>query len=204
MERIIGIKFGSGEFVYDEQHIEICSVISRSVFQYLIDNCPVTFNQILYPYADMLSLSYQRGTESTKIFGTHMILRGIEEDFVASALFHGLEAVTDNDWQPDVTVHHFWLNDGCAAAEEIAAFLECGCDVPTVGDFAKMLSGFVAHWRIREAAKVFASFSEMSYRVSKGAVCGLAGGRLALRWDIEPHIIEKLNNICFQKTGITE
>lgn len=199
----MGLKFGGDGFVGTEQNIAMCSAISRGVFRYLINNCPVTFHQILYPYADMLSLSCNPGTESTRIFGTHMILGGIEEDFVAAALFDGFASVADNGRQPDVTVHHFRLNDGCPTVEEIAAFLECDSDVPTVGDFAKMLGGFVSHWHIREAAKVFASFSEMSYRVSTGAVCGLAGGQLALRRDIDPNVMEEIRQICFQKTGIT-
>lgn len=202
MEKILGLRFGGSDFGYNEQNIKICSAVSQNMLQYLIDNYPVTFNQILYPYADMLSLSCKNGSESTQIFGTHLILRGVEEEFVAEVLFHGLQSAAEHEWQPDVIVHHFGTVDGCAAAEEIAAFLQCDCTVLTVGDFAQMLGGFVPHWRIREAAKAFASFSEMSYRVSKGAICGLAGGRLALREDIEPIVTEKLRSICYQKTCV--
>lgn len=198
----MGLRWGGLDFVYDEQHITTCSLISRGVFRYLIDNYPVTLNQILFPYADMLSLSGNRGSESTQIFGTHLILRGVEEAFVAEALFHGLQSVAEHEWQPDVIVHHFGRVDGCVAAEEMAAFLQCNSTVPTVGDFAKMLGGFVPDWGIREAAKAFASFSEMSYRVSKGAICGLAGGCLALREDIDPTVTQKLRDICYQKTGV--
>lgn len=202
MEQILGVRFGGHDFVYDEQQIAACSLISCGVLRYLVDNYPVTLNQILFPYADMLSLSGKNGSESTQIFGTHMILRGVEEDFVAAALFDGLSSAAEHDRQPDVIVHHFSTVGGCAAAEEIAAFLKCDGIVPTVGDFAQMLGGFVSHWRIREAAKAFASFSEMSYRVSKGAIVGLAGGRLTLRENVAPTVMGKLQSICYQKTGV--
>lgn len=201
MEKLLGLRFGGRDLLYDEARISACSLASRVALRHLVDNYPVTFGQVVFPYADMLSLSGKTGTESTQIFGTHLILRGVEEEFVAAALSEGLAAAAESGWQPDVVVHHFYTMDGCAAAEEIAAFLACHCEGQTVGDFAGMLGGFVPHWRIREAAKAFASFSEMAYRITKGGVCGLAGGTLALRGGLFPECVEKVRDVCFQKTG---
>lgn len=201
MERLLGLRFGGGDLVYDGEHIAICSLASRVMLWHLMDNCPVTFSQLLYPYADALSLSGKNGTESTQIFGTHLILRGVEEVSVAAALADGLAAAAERGWEPDVIVHHFYMADGCAAAAEIAAFLACRCEGETVGDFGGMLGGFVPHWRIREAAKVFASFSEMTYRLTKGGVYGLAGGKLLLHDGLPTACIEKVRTVCFQKTA---
>lgn len=202
MEEIIGIKLGGNDFEYTEHNIYMCSSISRYMLKYIIDNYPLTFNQILYPYADMLSLSGKVGTESTQIFGTHIILRNVCGDIVSSLLEYCVKSaidMTNGVIQPGTV--QFSLSEGCVAAEDIAEFLKCECSVQTVGDFGKMLNGFVPHWRIREAAKAFASFSEMSYRISNGAVCGLSGGRLALRDSFNMCRVDEIKKVCFQKTG---
>ena len=204
MENLLGLRFFGADVVYDGQKIEICSLASRVALRYLADHYPVTLNQMVFPYADRLSLSGKPGSESTQLFGTHLILRNVAEEAVAEALSEGLSATAaaNGDWQPDVVVHHFGMSDGCAAAEEIAAFLECSCDGTTVGDFAGMLGGFLPHWRIREAAKEFASFSEMAYRVTKGGVYGLAGGALLLHDGLASDVIDRVRDVCWQKTGV--
>ena len=93
----------------------------------------------------------------------------------------------------------FSLTEGSVAAEEINDFLKDENQLTTVGDYGITLSGFVPHWRIREASKTFGSFSEMAYRRSKGAVCGLSGGKLVLKSGCD--CVEDLTEIFFQKTG---
>ncbi len=208
MESIIGIKFGRNGSAYTEHNIAACSLVSRGMFKFMIDKRPTTFSQILYPYADMLSLCGESGTESTQIFGTHMILHNIGNDIVAAALEYGMDFAVQNGLASDTAgdilplqIIGFTPSDGYVAAEDIAEFLQCGCDAQTVGNFSEMLSGFIPHWRIREAAKVFASFSEMSYRVSKGLICGLSGGKLALYGETDAQTLNEIKKICFRKTG---
>ena len=87
-------------------------------------------------------------------------------------------------------------------SSDAAEFLDAGaeCALPSVGSFSEMLSGFVPHWRIRECARIFASFSEMSYRRAKGEIVGLLGGRLILTPQCD--CPEALSVIFTQKTGV--
>lgn len=208
MERITGICLSGGETACSREGLAACSVVARGMLRYLVESCAVTYAQVLFPYADALSLSGAKGTESTRLFGTHLLLRNVNGEHIRAAFQAGMAFAASEGFAPERAGIRrcegtaFPLIEGCAAAENIAAFLRCECDAPTVGNFAAMMGGFVPHWRVREAAKEFASFSEMAWRVSKGGVCGLAGGRLVLRGDGQDETAEKLRDICFRKTGV--
>ncbi len=205
MESIIGIKFNIS---HTPQNIKVCSEISAECCSYLMRNCPITYSQILYPYADALSLSGKKGAEGTRIFGTHAIFHGIHADELNVAVEFGIKFVSEKlEIDEDVLaasfsaeITEFMLTDSSVSAEQLHEFLhtESG-ELTLVGDFGKMMSGFMPHWRIREAARVFASFSEMSYRKSGCKVYGLAGGKLVV--DNECANIAALEDIFHQKTG---
>lgn len=205
MENIIRIKFN---IAYTPQNIAVCSEISAECCRCLMQDYPVTYSQILYPYADALSLSGKKGTEGTRIFGTHAIFRGINADSLINAVEFGIKSAAEKFGLDEAEVKEkfpaeiteFMLTDGSVSAGQIHEFLraESG-EFAAVGDFGKMLSGFMPHWKIREAARVFASFSEMSYRKSGGRVYGLAGGKLAVSGECDD--IAALEDIFRQKTG---
>lgn len=205
MENIIGIKFN---IEVTPQNIAVCSEISAACCRCLMQDYPVTYSQILYPYADALSLSGRKGTEGTRIFGTHAIFRGIDAETLSKAVELGIrsaaekfeldEAELSEGFPAELT--EFKLTDGSVSAGQLHEFLRAErVEFAAVGDFGKMLSGFMPHWKIREAARVFASFSEMSYRKSGGKVYGLAGGRLAVSKEFDN--IAVLEDIFRQKTG---
>ena len=209
-ETIIGIQWGGGAHnEYSESEVALCSFASWRMLHCLMD-FPVTYSQVLFPYADALSLSEKKGTESTRVFGTHLLLRNVSEEAVEKMLDSGREFLSELCYDsetdfpqrlaPQVTA--FSLNEGSVCADDLAAFLqgECG-EWQTVGDFSKMLSGFVPHWRIREAARVYASFTEIAYRQSRGAIAGLCGGRAVLRDGCGDALKDELEKLFYQKTG---
>lgn len=205
MEKVIGMKFN---IEYTPQNIALCSAISAGCCRCLMQNYPVTYSQILYPYADALSLSGKKGAEGTQIFGTHAIFRGIDSDALKNSVKCGIKSVNgkfeldEAEIEEKFTVEfiEFNLIDGNVTATHIREFLKSECsEIVTVGDFGAMLSGFTTHWRIREAARIFASFAEMAYRKSGGIVCGLVGGKLVL--DGKCDCMNELEDIFFQKTG---
>lgn len=205
MENIIGIKFN---IACTPQNIAVCSEISAECCRCLMQNYPVTYSQILYPYADALSLSGRKGTEGTRIFGTHAIFRCINANALSEAVGFGVKSAAEKFALEQAEVKEkfptefteFSLTDGSVSAGQLHEFLHAdGEEFAAVGDFGRMLSGFMTHWRIREAARVFASFSEMSYRQSGGRVYGLAGGKLAVSRECED--IAALEEIFRQKTG---
>ncbi|MDD6396180.1 MAG: hypothetical protein PUB37_08410 [Firmicutes bacterium] len=205
MKKIIGIKFN---IACTPQNIAVCSEISAECCRCLMQNYPVTYSQILYPYADALSLSGRKGTEGTRIFGTHAIFRGVDIDVMNEAVGFGVKSAAEKFALDPAEVKEkfpaefteFSLTDGSVPAVQLHEFLYAeGGEFAAVGDFGRMLSGFMPHWRIREAARVFASFSEMSYRKSGGRVFGLAGGKLAVSRECEN--IAALEDIFRQKTG---
>ena len=193
MESITGIRFTAEPTA---EVIKECSCLSAAYLRYLTETRAAVYNQILYPYADTLSLSGMPGAESTRIFGTHMLLRGIGAAEAEAAAAEVLPSEA-----PPREYRAFTLTDGAAKSADIAAFLREGAEsgLPSVGDFSEMLGGYVTHWRIRECARVYASFSEMAYRRAKGEIIGLCGGRLILTPECDCR--EALSSILTQKTG---
>ena len=192
MESIIGIRFIVQP---TPENIVGCSECSAGFFSRLVKEHRVTFNRILYPYGDALSLSGKPGTESTRVFGTHILLRNVTCSLASTALTECLPAGAR--WE----LVEFPLTDGAVLSRDVAEFLSAGgeCRLPAAGEFSLMFGGYVAHWRIRECARVFASFTEMSYRRAKGELVGLLGGRLILTEECD--CAEALSAIFTQKTG---
>ena len=192
MERILGIRFIAEPTA---ENISRCSAYSARFFSVLVKDQQITYNQILYPYADALSLSGRTGTESTRVFGTHILLRNVDSSRASAVLAECLPS--EARWE----LEELPVSDGAAMSQDIAAFLQTSadCELPFVGEFSAMLGGFVTHWRIRECARVFASFTEMSYRRAKGELIGLHGGRLLLTPECD--CPEALAGIFTQKTG---
>ena len=179
------------------ESISLCSELSAGFFTALVRNHPVTFNQILYPYADALSRSGRPGTERTRVFGTHILLRHVELPLVSAAMAESLPTGA-----PQWELVELPVCEGAVMSSDAAEFLrtQAECSLPSAGNFADMLSGYVPHWRIRECARVFASFSEMSYRRAKGEIIGLLGGRLVLTPQCE--CPDAIAAIFTQKTGV--
>ena len=192
-EDVIGIRFTAEPTAENIAH---CSELSAAFFAALVERHCVTYHQILYPYADALSLSGRPDTRSTRIFGTHMLLRRIDRAQAESVM---KECFPNGGTQYEIT--EIPLYEGAAMSAEIAQFLRVQkeCLLPSAGEFADMLGGYVAHWRIRESARVFASFSEMAYRRAKGEICGLYGGRLILTPACD--CAEAIQKIFTRKTG---
>lgn len=194
MESITGIRF----IVRPEtENIKKCAELSAAFFRALVNERQLPYNRILYPYADALSLSGRPGTESTRIFGTHILLRGVTAELAQS--------VTESCLPPDAPAREyreFPMYDGAAMSSDLAQFLQTPAEsaLPSVGSFAQMLGGYVTHWRIRECARVFASFSEMAYRRAKGEIAGLQGGSLILTPSCDCR--QDLLHILTQKTGL--
>ena len=197
MEEIIGLRLIAAP---TEDNLSFCSRLSAKVMSELVKRRNVLFNQILFPYADALSLSGKPGTQSTRIFGTHMLLRNVTRKLVEEVIQN---CFTEEGLilPPEYEIVEFNLTDGAAKAADLAGFLNKGeeCSLPGAGNFAGMMSGYLPHWRIRERARVFASFSEMAYRIARGEISGLYGGRLILTpqcrcWDA-------IESVFVQKTG---
>lgn len=210
-ETVIGIRWGNG-CPCREVDVALCSHASWQLLRGLTRLYPVTYSQILFPYADALSLSDRKGTESTRIFGTHLLLRGIGEETGKALLAEGRAFLEGTGYAaqsglsrrlaPQLT--ELPLTDGRVCADDVAVFLaaECG-GLYAVGNFADMLSGFVPHWRIREAARMYASFTEIAFRQTGGALSGLCGGRVVLRGSGADRdaLLPLLRETYFQKTG---
>jgi hypothetical protein len=198
MESIIGIRFVT---TLTEENIILCSELSARLLSDLTGKGCV-FGQILYPYADTLSLSGNPGAKSTRIFGTHLLLRNISPEAVAASLDSLAGGMAEEI--PPMESIAFPLTEGSARAGDIAAFLDTPDELPSVGDFGGMLSGYVRHWRIRECARIFASFSEMAYRAGRGGAIGLQGGRLILKSSFPPEQLPAIRDIFTLKTGLCQ
>ena len=198
-ERMTGLRFAVQP---TRENIAQCSELSAKLLRELVERHKITYNQILYPYADALSLSGAAGTQSTRIFGTHILLRNVPDEIIENV---NPKNLTDDNVQnplPEYETETLPLTEGAVKSTDIAKFLTEGKqpEFPSAGDFAKLLSGWLPHWRIRECSRIFASFSEMAYRRAKGQVIGLYGGKLILTPECDCQ--EALGAIFTQKTGV--
>lgn len=197
-ERITGLRFSVPP---TEENIAICSALSANLLKALVERHHVAYNQLLYPYADALSLSGAPGTQSTRIFGTHLLLRNIPNELLNAVMQQCFTDENAPNTPPEQEIVEFSLTEGAAKSSDVVGFLREGetCPLPSAGDFGGMLGGYLPHWRIRECARYFASFSEMSYRRAKGEIVGLYGGRLILTRQCD--CPEAIAAIFAQKTG---
>ena len=197
-ESMIGLRFVAEP---TEENIQRSAELSERLLRTLVKEHNLTYNQILYPYADALSLSGMKGTESTRIFGTHILLRNIS----AEQLHHVMSICFTDEAGQSIPIPHeiieIPLTEGSAKTADVERFLKAGKppQLRSVGEFSEMLGGYVRHWRIREAARIYASFSEMSYRRAKGEILGLCGGKLILTNACD--CPEAVAAIYTQKTG---
>ncbi|MBQ1441646.1 MAG: hypothetical protein IIZ08_06990 [Clostridia bacterium] len=196
MERITGIRYITEPAA---EEIKRRSEYSAEFLNALIKRGQITYNQILYPYADALSLSGGEGTESTRIFGTHILLRNVEESAACEAMG---EAMRERGAEYELT--EFTMYEGAVMAADVREFLKKGSDkaLNCAGDFGELLTGYARHWRIRECARIYASFCEMAYRRTKGGIAGLCGGKLIILTGEEG--LREAAEIYVQKTGETE
>ncbi len=145
------------------------SALMVSCLRWLMRNHPLTYNQILYPYADALSLSEDESVRGAHayIFGTHAIFCGVEEcvlnqaaEFV-SKQSEGVSAelvkISGDDFADADALRDF------LRAERLAE-LSDGRGVISAGDYGGALVGNMPHWRIREESKYFAA------RIEKAAL----------------------------------
>ena len=78
-ERMTGLRFAVQP---TRENIAQCSELSAKLLRELVERHKITYNQILYPYADALLLSGAAGTQSTRIFGTHILLRNVPDEII--------------------------------------------------------------------------------------------------------------------------
>lgn len=163
-----------------------CSESARRILSSLSVN-GVTYNQMLFPYADSLTLS--GGVPG--MFGSHILLWDVDPRLLARCTVRSCgDAVSARAREYR-----------CSARELAGFFEERPCSPPQgymlAGRFSDMLAGAVSPWAIRGRARVMCSFAEHTARLKGARVGGFCGDRLAVSGVPESEII----NIFESKTG---
>ena len=180
-DKIIGLRFDTA--LPPEQ----CSPSMAELFRRLFADAHITYDQILFPYADSLLLS-DWGAKNA--FGTHALLWDVDPKLLADCAVRAC-----GDRLAELRPRAKELD--CTAAA-IAEFLSMTYDVSgdpgeretagqgrsdadgymPLGDFAALMSGSVRPWSIREQARRFCSLAEHIARLPDASIHGIRGGSL--------------------------
>lgn len=189
---LVGLRFEG------EVPVSLCSEYMKRIFAALVREENITFDRMLFPYADTLLISGGSGTDM--FFGTHAILYGVEPRALARAVFSGCAAGPGEDMLSRLSPRA--ENIGCTRGE-IAGFLDLSglreenCEY--IGDFASLLGAEVRPWDIRETSRKLCSFCEQAARTGGVKLRGLHGGSVCA--DVDPGSAGTVIKLYADKTG---
>ena len=171
---------------------ERCSEYMKRTLAALVGECGITYNMILFPYADTLLLSEQ--DKRGNFFGTHAVLCGVSAQQLARAA-----ASACGDMLPRLDPRAVRLE---CTREALRAFLDTGAggdERCLYGGIAELTGGRLRPWNIREAARDLCSFCEQAVRMDGVEISGLVGGSVCAR--VAPEAVEAFAALYTAKTG---
>lgn len=183
-EKILALSFAK------RSDAEKCSRIMRDVAALLVEN-GVTFDCMLYPYADSLLL--QRDGS----FGTHSLFYRVDAQLLDKCIAQVLEQ--HNERKLRYTISEI----ECLTAE-ISEFLSCSPakkkrDTVCFGGLAQSLGGIVYPWSVRECSKLLCAFSEQAASRKGVKLIGYTGE--GPRFECTGKEISALAQLYERKTG---
>lgn len=191
---LIGLRFEG------KAPVGICSEYMKKIFAALTGRENVTFDRILFPYADTLLLS--EDSRNGYFFGTHALMYGVDARTLARAVFSACgETTADGEDMLALLAPNAGKIECTRMA--VADFLDLSggseesCEY--IGDFASLLGGMVRPWNIREASRRLCSFCEQAARTDGVRLRGLHGGSVCA--DVEPVSAEAIIKLYAAKTG---
>lgn len=180
------------------EELKKCAWLQREMFLFLMKDSPVTYAQILFPYADERSVFTARELEEKPLFGTHAVFCGVEREMLAFASDAARKAFFDAFSEEAPTVEIKTISREKSSVERFLG-RKVMKGALNSGFFAAAIPSQCEHWQIRDAARRFASFVDIAESKSKGAAVGMLGGRLIM--ETEKDFSKTADKLYRMKTG---
>lgn len=165
----------------------------QSVLSHLCDAEFVTYDRILYPYADSLLLAKREGYPV--LFGQKSVIWDVPEKSLRRAVDAAERALGKEIEYTAVPLE--------CCSRDIEKYLSRPDDEPetvSLGGFHKLTAATVTPWGIREHSRRFCSFCEHISRMKGIEVVSLNAGYISIK-PVDANHIRELRKLYESKTG---
>lgn len=185
---LIGLTVGS------EKGLCSAALAMQELLNSLCETEFVTYDRIIYPYADSLLLSKRDGYPI--LFGQKALLWGVDLSSLERAAKNASLALgTEIEYSTAVF-------ECCAAdIEKFLAKPEAQTDTYSLGGFHPLTSGTVTPWGVREYSRRFCSFCEHISRMNGVEVVSLNAGYICVKDTVSQKLLRELKKLYEAKTG---
>lgn len=177
------------------EELRSCAVFQRELFELLVKENSLMWDEILFPCADSRSVTVAKSLNEPSVFGTHAIISAVDEKPLKSA------AKTAADLTKcEVSFKIKVLENTPDAVEKALKTSFTGFQNEFIcGDFSSLVSGNDENWKIRDTARKFLSFAETANDKTGKSFIGLLGGKAV--FEKKEDSADKILKIYEQKTG---
>lgn len=179
------------------QELRSCALFQRKLFELLVTENGLMWDEILFPCADARSVLVSQSLGEQSVFGSHAIIRCTEETALKNTAKKAAELTSCQipfrfkklESKPD------------SIKKAISIFAKGFENLLICADFALLVSGCDENWKIRDASRKFLSFAETANDKTGRSLVGILGGKAVFETAEENSQI--ISKIYTQKTGST-
>ncbi len=181
-----------------EEELRSCAVFQRKLFEAMVTEYGMMWDDILFPCADARSVVVAQSLSEPSVFGTHALINSQDISEIRS-IADKVTKETGCTVQPHVKLIPL-EPESIKKAFRVTPKERKGAEGRLVcGDFAQMILSVGDTWKIRDAARKFLSYVETVSDKSGKSIIGLIGG-IAV-FDTDESKASLASNIYAQKTG---
>lgn len=180
----------------NQDELRSCAVFQRKLFEILVKDHALMWDEILFPCADSRSVVVAQKLNEPSVFGSHGIISSIEEETLKAAAVSASEQTGCNIPYRIKAIG----NEPDSVLKALKTPLKGFEETAVCGDFSDLVSGRDENWKIREQARKFLSFAETANDKTGKSFIGLLGGKAIFCGKEEN--IEKISKIYESKTGV--
>ncbi len=179
----------------NEEELRSCAIFQRKLFEILVKDCGLMWDEILFPCADSRSVTVAQSLGETSVFGSHAII-----------------SISDG-WKLEAAAKSAAEQTGCSVAYRIKELdgepdaIEKALKISLsgfeglliCGDFSSLAKGSDENWKIRDISRKFLSFIETANDRAGKSFAGILGGRAVFSAGEERS--ERISALYESKTG---
>ncbi len=180
----------------NQDELRSCAVFQRKLFEILVKDHALMWDEILFPCADSRSVVVAQKLNEPSVFGSHGIISNVE----VKALKRAIDAAAEQTGCSLLCTIRTIGDEPDSVLKALKIPLKGFEETAVCGDFSDLVSGRDENWKIREQARKFLSFAETANDKTGKSFIGLLGGKAIFCGNEEN--IEKISKIYESKTGV--
>ncbi len=178
-----------------EKELRACAVFQRKLFELLVTEHDLMWDEILFPCADARSVIAAQRLGEPSVFGTHAIISNAGEEAIKKA---AQKAAEQTECSTAYKIKKL-IDEPDAVKKALAVSAKGFEGLLICADFASLVSGCDENWKIRDISRKFLSFAETANDKTGKGLAGLLGGKAVFAAGEEQ--TEIISKIYTQKTG---